>query len=594
MISDFYWFSCSCGVGLRPYAGLGQLSDRLGNLLHEPLGRRGRPANAHRGDAFEPCGIDFCGLLDVIGPGIGPAAHFEEHLAVRRLAAADEDHGIEPAGEPVEMLLASGYLAADRVVEPYLRGVGCAAFHLLAELLEEGDALRGLREEVDRSREVDAVEVRSRLDDDRRVGDLAREPDHLGVPPLAEDHDLTAYGAHPGVGLLHPPLEAGHHRAGGVDDLDAQFAGRRIGCRRLPVCAYEEPAAAQTGHVGMADGPQPESLEALHLDPVVYDIPERVDRTAFGEGPLGLRNRPDYAEAESRFVVDLYLHPGRSLVRFRRPAFRGVRHLRPRGRSPRTGGRVVLSVFQSFEPLHEPRHLLLDGHVAVVQLHGVRGLPQRGDRAGHVGLVAFADVALDLLERYRVALGLQFVVAAARPYGGIGRHEYLQFGIGKYHRADVSSVHHHAAAASHLLLHGHEFLPDLRNGAHAAYAVRHLDRADLAFGQVAVHIDVAGPALGVEAEGDRDLPEQTDHRLLIDDARTDGAVLQGIERHGAVHGSGVDEDISQPGRNGLGEGAFSARRESVYGDDDLVGFNVRHWGIWRRRWIICCICPAGR
>ena len=73
--------------------------------------------------------------------------------------------------------------------------------------------------------------------------------------------------------------------------------------------AYEEPAAAQAGHVGMADGPQPESLEALHLDPVVYDIPERVDRTAFGEGPLGLRNRPDYAEAEARFVIDLYSQP---------------------------------------------------------------------------------------------------------------------------------------------------------------------------------------------------------------------------------------------------------------------------------------------
>ena len=53
-------------------------------------------------------------------------------------------------------------------------------------------------------------------------------------------------------------------------------------------------------------------------------------------------------------------------------------------------------------------------------------------------------------------LARRLVVAAPRPHGGVGRHEDLQFGVGEDHRADVAAVHHHAAAASHLLLHGHE------------------------------------------------------------------------------------------------------------------------------------------
>ena len=39
------------------------------------------------------------------------------------------------------------------------------------------------------------------------------------------------------------------------------------------------------------------------------DVAQRIDRTPLGEGFLGLRNSPDYAEAEARFVVDLYSQP---------------------------------------------------------------------------------------------------------------------------------------------------------------------------------------------------------------------------------------------------------------------------------------------
>lgn len=83
-------------------------------------------------------------------------------------------------------------------------------------------------------------------------------------------------------------------------------------------------------------------------------------------------------------------------------------------------------------------------------------------RSGEIARVMSAlsratDVGPDLLERYGVALGQQFVVAAPGPDFGIGRHEDFHFGIGEYHRADVAAVHHHAPLPAHRLLHGHEF-----------------------------------------------------------------------------------------------------------------------------------------
>ena len=73
--------------------------------------------------------------------------------------------------------------------------------------------------------------------------------------------------------------------------------------------ADEQPPAAQCGHVGVGYGAQPQPFEALHFDAVVDDVAQRIDRTPLGEGFLGLRNSPDYAEAEARFVIDLYSQP---------------------------------------------------------------------------------------------------------------------------------------------------------------------------------------------------------------------------------------------------------------------------------------------
>ena len=157
-----------------------------------------------------------------------------------------------------------------------------------------------------------------------------------------------------------------------------------------------------------------------------------------------------------------------------------------------------------------------------------------------------------------VAFGPQLVVAAARPHRRPGRHEDFQLGVGKDRRTDVAAVHHHAPPAPHLLLHGHQFGAHLADRTDGAHAVAHLDRADLALDAVAVDIDVAGPAFGIEAEIDADVRQQPYDGLLVDHSRTDGPVFERIERHGAVHRPRIDENISQTAGDGLGEGRFAA------------------------------------
>ena len=175
--------------------------------------------------------------------------------------------------------------------------------------LEKRDALRRLRQEVNRPREIDLREILLPLDDQRRRRHLSREPHDFRMAPFAEDHDLPSDGVHLFVCLHHTVLQTGDHRAGGVDDPDVHFPGGGVGRRRFSVGADEEAAARQVRHVGVGYGAQPQPFEALHFDAVVDDVAQRIDRTPLGEGFLSLRNSPDYAEAEARFVIDLYSQP---------------------------------------------------------------------------------------------------------------------------------------------------------------------------------------------------------------------------------------------------------------------------------------------
>ena len=60
-------------------------------------------------------------------------------------------------------------------------------------------ALRVLRKEIDRTCEVDLVEVFLCFDDQRGSFDLPGESDHFGMSPLAEYHDPVSYTHLPAV-----------------------------------------------------------------------------------------------------------------------------------------------------------------------------------------------------------------------------------------------------------------------------------------------------------------------------------------------------------------------------------------------------------
>ena len=74
------------------------------------------------------------------------------------------------------------------------------------------------------------------------------------------------------------------------------------------VSADEEPPASQTVQIGVRHRVQPQPFEPLHLDPVVDDVAQRIDRTVVGQRPFGLVDSPHDAETEPRFIVDLHAH----------------------------------------------------------------------------------------------------------------------------------------------------------------------------------------------------------------------------------------------------------------------------------------------
>ena len=206
------------------------------------------------------------------------------------------------------MLLASRDLAANRIDDFHLLGVLGAAHHLLAQSVEQGDGLGRLREEVNRAREVNLLQIGLVLDNDGAVLDLSRKAYHLGMAPFAQNHHLATLRGHLFVGLHNTALQACHHRTGGVNQLDIQQSGLGVGGRRFSMGADKETRTTQLLHIGMRDGPQSQLLEALYLHPIVDNIAQRIDRATPFQGLLGLGDGANYAKAKTRFIVNLDLH----------------------------------------------------------------------------------------------------------------------------------------------------------------------------------------------------------------------------------------------------------------------------------------------
>ena len=158
-----------------------------------------------------------------------------EHLAVRAFLAADEDDGVESPGELLQVRVAVGDLAADRVVHDDARRIGGTLQQAPADLLEQREALGRLREQADRAREVDALQIVRSLDDDGVAVHLTGQSYDFGMSPLAEDDDLSSAGFHLLMGAFDELLQPGDHRTGGVDQANAVPAGEVVGRGRLAV-----------------------------------------------------------------------------------------------------------------------------------------------------------------------------------------------------------------------------------------------------------------------------------------------------------------------------------------------------------------------
>ena len=156
-------------------------------------------------------------------------------------------------------------------------------------------------------------------------------------------------------------------------------AGPCVGRRWLPVGADEEPAARQAGHVGVGHGAAAPAFRAA--------------APRSGCGRCRPANRPFLPPARAVSASEM----ARTTPK-QKPDLSSI-SIRKSFTVP--FARLVYLFIRSNSVMN---HAIcsLDRHAAVVEHDGVVGLAQRRYGTAHVGLVALADVALDLLQRHIV------------------------------------------------------------------------------------------------------------------------------------------------------------------------------------------------
>ena len=171
-------------------------------------------------------------------------------------------------------------------------------------------------------------------------------------------------------------------------------------------------------------------------------------------------------------------------------------------------------------------HDLVDAPPGAVDDHRAVGHDEGRRRPGGVDEVPPAHVVGAL------------VVPPAGPLLGGGGEEDLEGGVGEDHAADVPALDHASAVLDRPLpLAAHQLGPHVGVGGHHAHRPAHVGAADLVGDVLAVdgdplpHVDDDGP-------GHR-------RRVLV-------APLQERERHGPVHGAGLEEVEAESVGDGLG------------------------------------------
>lgn len=89
----------------------------------------------------------------------------------------------------------------------YFRRIGRTPENLLFHPVEQFEALCRLRKQVNRSAEIDRIEVFQPFDHQRIAGHLTGQTHHFGMAPFAEDHHLAATLLHLAVCLDYDFLQ---------------------------------------------------------------------------------------------------------------------------------------------------------------------------------------------------------------------------------------------------------------------------------------------------------------------------------------------------------------------------------------------------
>ena len=107
----------------------------------------------------------------------------------------------------------------------------------------------------------------------------------------------------------------------------------------------------QLGHLFMVDGFQTQRIQPIHFLPVMHDVAKAIERTALTQFFFRLLNGGNHAEAETRFLVD--------------------------GNHNGIDEWTIYDLQLGAEHPEHLFHLLLAGHVRVVDNHGVFRLTKR-------------------------------------------------------------------------------------------------------------------------------------------------------------------------------------------------------------------------
>ena len=143
-----------------------QVSNASGHILHQPLGRIGGPTDTHSLNASRERLTDLLHRRDKAGIGIGFAALFKQHLAIRALPTGHKIDPIVLRGESLDTGQPIGHLPTNGIEVTELDTLRHPLLNRLHDRLETIQRFGRLREETNGPMEIQPIQVRYFLNDD--------------------------------------------------------------------------------------------------------------------------------------------------------------------------------------------------------------------------------------------------------------------------------------------------------------------------------------------------------------------------------------------------------------------------------------------